>query len=87
MGYYTVLSVVDDMLIRRQWKLHHCRRQGDDNLRYYLTGADGRVLTANGARRRLGLTLPELLAWLGHCGDQELSSRVPALWQQMGYAA
>lgn len=87
MGFYTVLSAVDDMLACRRWKLHLCRRQGDDNLRYYLTGADGRVLTANGARRRMGLTLPELLAWLDHRGDQELSSRVLTLWKQMDCAA
>lgn len=45
MGFYAILNVVDRLLVDRQWKLHRCRRESGDELRYYIMNADNRVLT------------------------------------------
>ena len=87
MGFYTVLNAVHQLLANRQWHLQHCRRQCDGNLRYFVTDANHNVLTSSGLRRRVGLTLPELLLWLEHCGDGGLSASAHSMREQIEHAA
>lgn len=74
MSFYSTLSVLNQLLDHRHWHLHRCRRRGDE-LHFFVTDADGLVLTPVRYLRRNGYTLEELLAWLGQSEDIELANR------------
>jgi hypothetical protein len=82
MGFYSVLSVLNQLLDLRHWYLHRCRRRGDE-LHFFVTDANGLVLTPVRYQRRNGCTLEELLVWLGQSDDVELAKRAQWMLQQL----
>lgn len=84
MDFYVLFSVVAQLLTHRQWKLQRCRRQSDDEMRYYVTDTGNRVLTPK-TQCRAGLTLLEILSWMEECGDTTLSDGVRSFRNQAEY--
>lgn len=83
MTFQPILGEIDQLLSCRRWQLHRCYRNGDIRLHYYVTDDQNRVLTPTLNRRRIGLTLAELLEWVDRCGDMELSDGILSIWNQM----
>ena len=83
MGFYAILSVIEKLLVHREWKLHRCRRWAEDSLHFYVTDVGHRVLTPTATQRRSGLTLRELLVWIEQTGDDYLSDSVRAMRGQV----
>ncbi len=83
MDFYLIFSVVAQLLTHNKWKMHRCRRQADNELRYYVTSAHNRVLTPTKMDRRTGFTLQELLLWLEDCGDQTLADTIRSFRNQV----
>lgn len=82
MGFYSALSVLNQLLDDRHWHLHRCRRRGDE-LHFFVTDPHGVVLTPVRYLRRNGFTLAELLAWLGQSEDIELANRARWMLHQL----
>ena len=51
MGFYTVLFRVNQVIEKRGWRLHHCRRCDCGVLRYYVTGSDDAVISPTSGSR------------------------------------
>jgi hypothetical protein len=83
MDFYVIFSVVALLLTHNKWKMHRCRREADNELRYFVTSANNRVLTPTKMHRRTGLTLQELLLWLEEYGDSTLAEGVRSFRSQV----
>lgn len=62
MSYYPILQTLNALCVREGWQLKRCRRQADDQLRYYLKDSNGHAVM-NG-HLRMGYLLPDVLAWV-----------------------
>ncbi len=87
MGFYGVLSAVNNLLSTRHWQLCRCHRRRAETLHYYVTDASNQVLTPTYYHQRAGLTLPELLDWLEHSNDFFLSNEARELRGKIGQVA
>jgi hypothetical protein len=83
MGFYTALESVNGLMAGQQWRLHRCRRNCTDTLHYYITDNHGRVITPTSNRRRIGLTLDELLTWLEQGSSNYLARQARELRRQI----
>ena len=78
MGFYAVLYRANKLIEQRGWRLCHCRRSGQGVLRYYVVDPCGSVLAPTPTDGRGGMTLAQLLHWLAHQEDAELTAFVAA---------
>lgn len=74
MGFYAVLYRANKLIEQRDWRLCHCRRSGQGVLRYYVIDRCGNVLAPEPGGGRGGMTLAQLLQWLAHLEDVELTT-------------
>lgn len=82
MGFYSILSTLNQLLELRHWHLHRCRRRGDE-LHFFITDSNGLVLTPVRYLRRNGYPLPDLLGWLEQSEDTELAHRAQWMLHQL----
>jgi len=87
MSFYIVLKAVNELCAKQQWQLHRCHRGGDRELRYFITDVYGHVVQPKNYRRRVGLTLAELMGWLESFDDNLLANQAYLLKKQMEIAA
>lgn len=83
MSYYTTLHSLNNLCLQQGWQLKRCRRQTDDQLRYYLVDSTGQPMMMR--HRRMGCLLPDVATWLADNVSEPARSKADLLGMQLGY--
>ena len=75
MSYYTVLSATNTLLSQQHFAMRRCRRRFNGPHRYVLFDTEGHTVhfSEQTRVRRMGYTLLEILEWLIHSPNPEIS--------------
>ena len=84
MSFFIVLNAVNSLLAEPGWSIHRCRRNRTDIPHFYVTNAHGQVLMSSLLQQeRIGLTLEELILWLGQSTHPAIAQKARELYKEV----